>query len=97
MILIVYDCFFAELPLRFADFGVLHRNEASGALTGLTRVRRFQQVLNVVVYQHCIFFGDKCTSLVHFGHFWAFLYQFVAEVFCYFGVCMLIMKKFICA
>ena len=26
-----------------ADFGVLHRNEASGALSGLTRVRRFQQ------------------------------------------------------
>ncbi|EPB70597.1 hypothetical protein ANCCEY_10320 [Ancylostoma ceylanicum] len=32
-----------ELPLRYADFGVLHRNEMSGALTGLTRVRRFQQ------------------------------------------------------
>ena len=32
-----------ELPLRMADFGVLHRNEVSGALTGLTRVRRFQQ------------------------------------------------------
>lgn len=32
-----------ELPWRVADFGVLHRNEASGALTGLTRVRRFQQ------------------------------------------------------
>eukprot|EP00008_Paramoeba_atlantica_P014243 CAMPEP_0201489228 /NCGR_PEP_ID=MMETSP0151_2-20130828/21390_1 /ASSEMBLY_ACC=CAM_ASM_000257 /TAXON_ID=200890 /ORGANISM="Paramoeba atlantica, Strain 621/1 / CCAP 1560/9" /LENGTH=700 /DNA_ID=CAMNT_0047874747 /DNA_START=251 /DNA_END=2353 /DNA_ORIENTATION=+ len=32
-----------ELPLRFADFGVLHRNELHGALTGLTRVRRFQQ------------------------------------------------------
>lgn len=32
-----------ELPLRMADFGVLHRNEASGALSGLTRVRRFQQ------------------------------------------------------
>ncbi|KAM7018349.1 threonine--tRNA ligase 1, cytoplasmic [Tautogolabrus adspersus] len=32
-----------ELPLRMADFGVLHRNELSGALTGLTRVRRFQQ------------------------------------------------------
>jgi len=32
-----------ELPVRFADFGVLHRNELSGALTGLTRVRRFQQ------------------------------------------------------
>lgn len=32
-----------ELPLRLADWGVLHRNELSGALTGLTRVRRFQQ------------------------------------------------------
>lgn len=32
-----------ELPLRFADFGVLHRNELSGALSGLTRVRRFEQ------------------------------------------------------
>eukprot|EP00440_Ansanella_granifera_P043333 gb/GFBE01046974.1/.p1 GENE.gb/GFBE01046974.1/~~gb/GFBE01046974.1/.p1 ORF type:complete len:890 (+),score=287.08 gb/GFBE01046974.1/:1-2670(+) len=34
---------YKELPLRYADFGVLHRNEASGALTGLVRVRRFQQ------------------------------------------------------
>jgi len=34
---------YKELPIRFADFGVLHRNEASGALSGLTRVRRFQQ------------------------------------------------------
>ena len=34
---------YKELPLRFADFGVIHRNEISGALTGLTRVRRFQQ------------------------------------------------------
>jgi threonyl-tRNA synthetase len=31
------------LPLRFADFGVLHRNEIHGALSGLTRVRRFCQ------------------------------------------------------
>ncbi|XP_047324109.1 threonine--tRNA ligase, mitochondrial 1-like [Impatiens glandulifera] len=34
---------YRDLPLRYADFGVLHRNEASGALSGLTRVRRFQQ------------------------------------------------------
>jgi threonyl-tRNA synthetase len=34
---------YRELPVRLADFGVLHRNELSGALTGLTRVRRFQQ------------------------------------------------------
>lgn len=34
---------YRDLPIRLADFGVLHRNEESGALTGLTRVRRFQQ------------------------------------------------------
>ncbi|GMG48938.1 unnamed protein product [Ambrosiozyma monospora] len=34
---------YRELPWRCADFGVIHRNEFSGALTGLTRVRRFQQ------------------------------------------------------
>eukprot|EP00823_Brevimastigomonas_motovehiculus_P006105 TRINITY_DN4847_c0_g1_i1.p1 TRINITY_DN4847_c0_g1~~TRINITY_DN4847_c0_g1_i1.p1 ORF type:complete len:741 (-),score=227.90 TRINITY_DN4847_c0_g1_i1:199-2421(-) len=34
---------YRDLPLRYADFGVLHRNEFSGALSGLTRVRRFQQ------------------------------------------------------
>jgi len=33
---------YRDLPLRLADFGVLHRNEISGALSGLTRVRRFQ-------------------------------------------------------
>ncbi|PKI85225.1 threonine--tRNA ligase [Malassezia vespertilionis] len=37
------DRSYKELPLRFADFGVIHRNEASGALSGLTRVRRFCQ------------------------------------------------------
>jgi threonyl-tRNA synthetase len=34
---------YKDLPIRLADFGVLHRNELHGALTGLTRVRRFQQ------------------------------------------------------
>ncbi|KAF7714972.1 Threonine--tRNA ligase, cytoplasmic [Penicillium ucsense] len=37
------DRSYRELPMRIADFGVLHRNEASGALSGLTRVRKFQQ------------------------------------------------------
>jgi threonyl-tRNA synthetase len=37
------DRSYRDLPIRFADFGVLHRNELSGALSGLTRVRRFQQ------------------------------------------------------
>jgi len=34
---------YKELPLRIASFGVLHRNELSGTLSGLTRVRRFEQ------------------------------------------------------
>jgi threonyl-tRNA synthetase len=34
---------YRELPIRYADFSALHRNEISGALTGLTRVRRFHQ------------------------------------------------------
>ncbi|WAQ98892.1 SYTC2-like protein [Mya arenaria] len=34
---------YALKPMNCPDFGVLHRNELSGALSGLTRVRRFQQ------------------------------------------------------
>lgn len=34
---------YKDLPIRYADFGVLHRNENTGSLSGLTRVRRFQQ------------------------------------------------------
>jgi threonyl-tRNA synthetase len=34
---------YRELPVRYATFDVLHRNEVSGALSGLTRVRQFQQ------------------------------------------------------
>ena len=32
-----------DLPIRYADFSPLHRDEISGALSGLTRVRRFHQ------------------------------------------------------
>jgi len=34
---------YRDLPIRYADFSPLHRNETSGALSGLTRVRRFHQ------------------------------------------------------
>lgn len=34
---------YRDLPLRIHDQGVLHRNEKSGALSGLTRVRKFCQ------------------------------------------------------
>lgn len=38
-----FDRSYNELPIRYSDFLSLHRNEALGALSGLTRVRRFHQ------------------------------------------------------
>ena len=34
---------YRDLPLRYSDYGRLHRNERSGTLSGLTRVRHFIQ------------------------------------------------------
>ncbi|KAH8597405.1 hypothetical protein B0O99DRAFT_617431 [Bisporella sp. PMI_857] len=34
---------YRDLPIRYADFSPLHRNEISGALSGLTRLRKFHQ------------------------------------------------------
>jgi threonyl-tRNA synthetase len=34
---------YRELPLRFGEFGACHRNEASGALHGIMRIRAFTQ------------------------------------------------------
>lgn len=34
---------YRDLPVRYSDFSSLHRNEAKGTLSGLTRVRRFHQ------------------------------------------------------
>lgn len=34
---------YRDLPYRMAEFGIVHRNEASGALHGLMRVRSFTQ------------------------------------------------------
>jgi threonyl-tRNA synthetase len=34
---------YRDLPLRYSTYDVLHRNEVSGALSGLTRVRQFAQ------------------------------------------------------
>ena len=46
-----------------ADFGVLHRNELSGALTGLTRVRRFQQVRRLFC-EFSVIFNDFVLSVL---------------------------------
>ena len=34
---------YRDLPLRYSEYGRLHRNERSGTLSGLTRVRQFVQ------------------------------------------------------
>ena len=34
---------YRELPIRYAEFGICHRNEPSGTLHGIMRVRRFVQ------------------------------------------------------
>ncbi|XP_035940643.2 threonine--tRNA ligase 2, cytoplasmic isoform X2 [Halichoerus grypus] len=56
-----------EMPIRFADFGVLHRNELSGTLSGLTRVRRFQQD---DAHIFCTVEQQLQNSLVEFGKPW---------------------------
>src|SRR3569833_4112142 len=52
---------YRELPLRLVTMDGLHRNELSGALSGLTRVRQFQQ-------DDCHVFlrEDQITDEVHF-------------------------------
>lgn len=63
------DRSYRELPLRMAEFGVVHRNEASGALSGLTRVRRFTQDDAHIfcradqVSPSCCFISNGCTQL----------------------------------
>jgi threonyl-tRNA synthetase len=65
---------YRELPIRFADFGVLHRNELSGALHGLTRVRRFQQD-----DAHIFCRGDQVKDEIRS------CISFLEDVYCIFG------------
>ena len=56
---------YRELPLRIAENGVLHRNEASGALSGLTRVRRFiQDDCHIFCHENQI--GDEILGIFDF-------------------------------
>src|SRR4051812_20152114 len=66
---------YRELPLRYVTFDVLHRNEVTGALSGLTRVRQFQQ-------DDCHVFlrQDQITEEV------AFLMKFIVDYYEAFGL-----------
>lgn len=54
---------YRDLPIRYAEFSPLHRNEASGALTGLTRVRRFHQDDAHVFCRFDQIFGEIASML----------------------------------
>ncbi|GAA5807101.1 hypothetical protein MFLAVUS_000451 [Mucor flavus] len=69
---------YRDLPIRLADFSPLHRNEASGALSGLTRVRRFHQddahifcaedhIASEIT--SCLSFVDRVYSAFQFPHY----------------------------
>jgi len=64
---------YRELPLRLVTFDVLHRNELSGALSGLTRVRQFAQD-DCHVYLREDQIADEVKFLMDFilGHYEAF-------------------------
>ena len=66
---------YRDLPLRYLTFDVLHRNEVTGALSGLTRVRQFQQD-----DCHCIVTEDQVPDEV------AFLVRFILDFYETFGL-----------
>ena len=53
---------YRDLPLRYAEYGRLHRNERSGVLHGLTRVRQFVQD-DAHVYVRPDQLGEELRSL----------------------------------
>ena len=66
---------YRDLPLRFSEFGRLHRNERSGTLSGLTRVRQFTQD-DGHIYVRPDQLGDEIAALL--GE--------VAEIYGWFGL-----------
>src|SRR5437660_4192639 len=66
---------YRELPLRYVTFDVLHRNEVTGALSGLTRVRQFQQD-----DCHCFIREDQIAEEV------GFLLRFILGYYQTFGL-----------
>jgi threonyl-tRNA synthetase len=64
---------YRELPIRYVTLDVLHRNELSGALSGLTRVRQFaQDDCHVILRQDQIAEEVKFLTDFILGHYDAF-------------------------
>src|SRR5436190_12107130 len=60
---------YRDLPLRFSDMGRLHRNERSGTLSGLFRVRQFTQD-DAHIYCRLDQVQDEITSLLELVREW---------------------------
>ena len=60
---------YRDLPLRFSDMGRLHRNERSGTLTGLMRVRQFTQD-DAHIYCRVDQIQDEITALLELVREW---------------------------
>jgi threonyl-tRNA synthetase len=54
---------YRDLPLRYSEYGRLHRNERSGTLSGLTRVRHFIQD-DAHIYVRPDQLGDEIQALL---------------------------------
>jgi threonyl-tRNA synthetase len=66
---------YRDLPLRYAEYGRLHRNERSGVLHGLTRVRHFVQD-DAHLYVRPDQLADELAAL----------FDMVREVYAWFGL-----------
>src|SRR5436309_4579585 len=60
---------YRDLPLRYSDMGRLHRNERSGTLTGLFRVRQFTQD-DAHIYCRPDQLQDEITALLELVREW---------------------------
>src|SRR6266545_825057 len=60
---------YRDLPLRFSDMGRLHRNERSGTLTGLMRVRQFTQD-DAHIYCRLDQIQDEITAMLELVREW---------------------------
>ena len=60
---------YRDLPLRYSDMGRLHRNERSGTLTGLMRVRQFTQD-DAHIYCRLDQIQDEITAMLELVREW---------------------------
>ncbi|MBI4924931.1 MAG: threonine--tRNA ligase [Bdellovibrio sp.] len=71
---------YRDLPLRFADFGRLHRYERSGAISGLTRVRSFCQD-DAHIFCTPAQIGDEIAQIIEMTLKTHKLFQFESKIF----------------